>query len=137
VAYDGSVRDVCDGSVVQLFYGDDGLDVTKVSYMKQTAFLAANAASAAQQLGLSSSSSSSEAGLPPASSSSKKKSAKQQGLEQRLRSSLDQFGLLGGRQAEVAAALEQRSSLLAAAASGDKQAEQQLRQELPLMGRWV
>jgi DNA-directed RNA polymerase I subunit RPA1 len=30
VAYDGSVRDVCDGSVVQLYYGDDGLDVTKV-----------------------------------------------------------------------------------------------------------
>jgi hypothetical protein len=110
--------------------------------MKQTAFLAANAASAARQLGLtSSSSSSSEAGLPPASSSKKKASKQQQqqqqqGLEQRLRSSLDQFGLLGDGQAAVAAALKQRSSLLAAAADGDKQAQQQLQQELPLMGRW-
>lgn len=30
ISYDGTVRDVCDGSVVQLYYGDDGLDVTKV-----------------------------------------------------------------------------------------------------------
>lgn len=30
ISYDGTVRDVCDGSVVQLNYGDDGLDVTKV-----------------------------------------------------------------------------------------------------------
>ncbi len=29
MGYDGSVRDVCDGSLVQLCYGDDGLDVTK------------------------------------------------------------------------------------------------------------
>ncbi|KAF6245033.1 hypothetical protein COO60DRAFT_1650460 [Scenedesmus sp. NREL 46B-D3] len=140
VAYDGSVRDVCDGSVVQLYYGDDGLDVTKVSYMKQTAFLAANAASAARQLGLSSSSNS-EAALSPLSSSkrkaSKQQQLQQQRLEQRLRSSLDRFGLLGGRQAEVAAALKQRSLLMAAAAGGDQQAEQQLREELPLMGRWV
>lgn len=44
VHYDATVRDNADGSVVQFAYGEDGLDVTNVSYMRQFKFLAANAA---------------------------------------------------------------------------------------------
>jgi len=47
VAYDGTVRDDCDGSVVQFLYGEDGLDVTRVSYLRQFAFSARNAGAAA------------------------------------------------------------------------------------------
>ena len=44
VHYDGTVRDDGDGSIVQFTYGEDGLDVTRVSYMaQQLGFLAANA----------------------------------------------------------------------------------------------
>lgn len=42
VAYDSTVRDT-DKSIVQFNYGEDGLDVTKVSYHTQFAFLASNA----------------------------------------------------------------------------------------------
>lgn len=42
VAYDSTVRDT-DKSIVQFHYGEDGLDVTKVSYHSQFAFLASNA----------------------------------------------------------------------------------------------
>ncbi|GAX74019.1 hypothetical protein CEUSTIGMA_g1469.t1 [Chlamydomonas eustigma] len=52
VHYDNTVRDNCDGSVVQLLYGEDGLDVTTVSYMRQFGFLAKNAQRFAQQLDL-------------------------------------------------------------------------------------
>ncbi len=46
--YDGTVRDNCDASVVQFAYGEDGLDVMNVSYMKQFPFLARNAERFAQ-----------------------------------------------------------------------------------------
>lgn len=52
VHYDGTVRDNSDGSVVQLLYGEDGLDVLNVSYMQQYEFLARNAQRFAQQLDL-------------------------------------------------------------------------------------
>lgn len=45
-----SPRDNADGSVVQFYYGEDGLDVTNTSYMHQFGFLAANADSFAQRL---------------------------------------------------------------------------------------
>eukprot|EP00879_Flechtneria_rotunda_P019031 GHRR01019981.1.p1 GENE.GHRR01019981.1~~GHRR01019981.1.p1 ORF type:complete len:960 (+),score=400.61 GHRR01019981.1:550-3429(+) len=128
VAHDGTVRDVCDGSVVQLYYGDDGLDVMKVSYMKQTAFLAANAASAAGQIGLLPSSSSSDGG-PDCSH-------QQQHQDLQVQELLRKLGLFGGRQAEVAAALHRRQQLLTAADQGDEQAKAQLQQDLPLMARW-
>jgi DNA-directed RNA polymerase I subunit RPA1 len=44
VHYDHTVRDNADGSIVQFFYGEDGLDITQVSYMGQLGFLARNAA---------------------------------------------------------------------------------------------
>lgn len=43
VGYDGSVRDACDSSLVQLYYGEDGLDVLNTNYMRQFGFLARNA----------------------------------------------------------------------------------------------
>ncbi|KAG2439375.1 hypothetical protein HXX76_004732 [Chlamydomonas incerta] len=43
VHYDGTVRDNCDASIVQFAYGEDGLDVMNVSYMRQFGFLAHNA----------------------------------------------------------------------------------------------
>lgn len=52
VHYDGTVRDNCDSSIVQFAYGEDGLDVLQVGYLKQYAFLARNAERFAQQLGL-------------------------------------------------------------------------------------
>ena len=52
VHYDGTVRDNCDGSVVQFLYGEDGLDVTGASYMRQFTFLADNANCFAQRLDL-------------------------------------------------------------------------------------
>lgn len=52
VHYDGTVRDNCDGSVVQFMYGEDGLDVTGASYMRQFAFLADNAKCFAKRLDL-------------------------------------------------------------------------------------
>ncbi|KAG1672823.1 hypothetical protein FOA52_004627 [Chlamydomonas sp. UWO 241] len=52
VHYDSTVRDNADGSVVQLFYGEDGLDVMGVSFMHQFGFLAHNAQRFAQQLDL-------------------------------------------------------------------------------------
>ncbi|KAF5840615.1 hypothetical protein DUNSADRAFT_16130, partial [Dunaliella salina] len=54
VHYDSTVRDDGDGSIVQFLYGEDGLDVTQVSYMtQQLGFLAANAQRFAQSLDLS------------------------------------------------------------------------------------
>ena len=41
VHYDHTVRD-CDGAVVQFQYGDDAVDVTKVGYQSNFAFLADN-----------------------------------------------------------------------------------------------
>ncbi|KAL6757628.1 hypothetical protein V8C86DRAFT_3135173 [Haematococcus lacustris] len=52
VHYDASVRDNADGSIVQFYYGEDGLDVTQVSYMAQLGFLAANAPRFAQVVGV-------------------------------------------------------------------------------------
>ncbi|KAF8073189.1 rpa1 [Scenedesmus sp. PABB004] len=124
VGYDGTVRDVCDGSIVQLYYGDDGLDVTRVSYMKQTAFLAANAASAARQLGLADGGGGGGGDGGAAA------------LAARLQARLRELGLLGGRQAEAAAALASRGRLLEAAARGDARAARELREALPLMGRF-
>ena len=34
VNYDQSLRDYCDGSVIQFTYGEDGLDVCKSHYLK-------------------------------------------------------------------------------------------------------
>jgi DNA-directed RNA polymerase I subunit RPA1 len=48
VHYDGTVRDNADASIVQFAYGEDGLDVTAVSYMRQYGFLARNAPRFAQ-----------------------------------------------------------------------------------------
>lgn len=42
VNYDGSVRDCNDGSIYQFLYGEDSLDVTKSSYLKQFKFNAQN-----------------------------------------------------------------------------------------------
>ncbi|GFR43873.1 hypothetical protein Agub_g5002 [Astrephomene gubernaculifera] len=50
VHYDGTVRDNCDASIVQFAYGEDGLDVMNVSYMKQFGFLARNAERFSQQV---------------------------------------------------------------------------------------
>lgn len=50
-AYDGSVRD-SDGSVVQFLYGEDGLEVTKQSYLMNFKFLAQNYLSLVAQLNL-------------------------------------------------------------------------------------
>jgi DNA-directed RNA polymerase I subunit RPA1 len=135
ISYDGTVRDVCDGSVVQLSYGDDGLDVTKVSYMKQTEFMAANASSLARKLGLR---------VDPqqlvhgeAADHSSKKKRKQQLSQQvsQLQSQLQELGLLDKRQSDIAAAVQLRTELLAKASGGDEQALQQLQEQLPLMGR--
>lgn len=53
VHYDSTVRDDADGSIVQFLYGEDGLDVTAVSYMtSQLGFLAANAPRFAQGVDL-------------------------------------------------------------------------------------
>ena len=46
-----SVRDNCDGSIVQLYYGEDGLDVLNTSYMRRFDFLARNAERFAQVVG--------------------------------------------------------------------------------------
>ncbi|KAI8463429.1 MAG: hypothetical protein J3K34DRAFT_526989 [Monoraphidium minutum] len=50
VAYDGTVRDACDGSVVQFYYGEDGLDVMATSYLRQHGFIAQNAEGVADAL---------------------------------------------------------------------------------------
>jgi len=39
VAYDGTVRDVCDGSIVQCLYGEDGIDPTQASCLRTLPFL--------------------------------------------------------------------------------------------------
>eukprot|EP00201_Polytomella_parva_P014628 CAMPEP_0175069470 /NCGR_PEP_ID=MMETSP0052_2-20121109/18211_1 /TAXON_ID=51329 ORGANISM="Polytomella parva, Strain SAG 63-3" /NCGR_SAMPLE_ID=MMETSP0052_2 /ASSEMBLY_ACC=CAM_ASM_000194 /LENGTH=1785 /DNA_ID=CAMNT_0016336545 /DNA_START=347 /DNA_END=5704 /DNA_ORIENTATION=- len=52
VHYDYTVRDNCDGSIVQLCYGEDGMDVMNISYLNQFGFLARNARRFAQQLNL-------------------------------------------------------------------------------------
>jgi hypothetical protein len=131
ISYDGTVRDVCDGSVVQLNYGDDGLDVTKVSYMKQTDFMAANASSLARKLGLRVD----PQQLDAAAASSSKKKRKQQ-LSQ-LQSQLQELGLFDKRQGQIAAAVELRTKLLGQAAKGDESAAKQLQEQLPLMARYV
>lgn len=127
ISYDGTVRDVCDGSVVQLNYGDDGLDVTKVSYIKQSEFMAMNASSLARKLGLR---------VDPHSSAADRSSKKkrQQQVSQ-LQSQLQELGLFDKQQAGVAAAVQLRTELLAKAADGDEQAQQQLQEQLPLMAR--
>jgi DNA-directed RNA polymerase I subunit RPA1 len=42
VAYDATVRDDSDGSVVQFAYGEDGLDVLNTSYLDSFDFLQSN-----------------------------------------------------------------------------------------------
>ncbi|GIL46561.1 hypothetical protein Vafri_3552 [Volvox africanus] len=42
IHYDGTVRDNCDSSIVQFMYGEDGLDVVNISYIRQFSFLARN-----------------------------------------------------------------------------------------------
>jgi DNA-directed RNA polymerase I subunit RPA1 len=132
ISYDGTVRDVCDGSVVQLNYGDDGLDVTKVSYIKQSEFMAANAASLARKLGLQLDA---QGGAAAADGSSKKKRKQQQQQLSQLQSQLQELGLFDRRQQDIAAALQLRTKLQAQAASGDAEAKKQLQQQLPLMAR--
>jgi DNA-directed RNA polymerase I subunit RPA1 len=131
ISYDGTVRDVCDGSVVQLNYGDDGLDVTKVSYMKKTEFMAANASSLARKLGLRV-----DPQQPDAAAASSSKKKRKQQLSQ-LQSQLQELGLLDKRQGEIAAAVELRTKLLRQAAEGDESATKQLQEQLPLMARYV
>lgn len=133
ISYDGTVRDVCDGSVVQLHYGDDGLDVTKVSYMKQTEFMAANASGLAHKLGLHVDPQQQDAAAAAAVDGSSKKKRKQQLLQ--LQSQLQELGLFDKKQADIAAAVELRQQLLRKAAGGDEDAEKQLQEQLPLMAR--
>jgi DNA-directed RNA polymerase beta' subunit len=42
VGYDSSVRDSSDGSIVQFLYGEDGLDISKQTYIQQFSFTARN-----------------------------------------------------------------------------------------------
>jgi DNA-directed RNA polymerase I subunit RPA1 len=49
VCYDYTVRD-SDGSIVQFYYGDDALDVTKTSYLNKYEFAAENADTLNQQV---------------------------------------------------------------------------------------
>ncbi|KXZ53087.1 hypothetical protein GPECTOR_8g79 [Gonium pectorale] len=95
VHYDGTVRDNCDASVVQFAYGEDGLDVMNVSYMRQFGFLARNAERFTQVVD-----------KEPALEASK-------------------VAGLTGREAEVAATLRERAALLSAAArqAADGQAD--------------
>jgi DNA-directed RNA polymerase I subunit RPA1 len=134
ISYDGTVRDVCDGSVVQLSYGDDGLDVTKVSYMKQTEFMAANASSLARKLGLRVDPQLVQGEAADGSSKKKRKQQLSQQISQ-LQSQLQELGLLDKRHSDVAAAVQLRTELLAKESGGDEQAQQQLQEQLPLMGR--
>jgi DNA-directed RNA polymerase I subunit RPA1 len=50
VSYDSSVRDSSDGSVVQFLYGEDGLDISKQTYIQQFSFTARNFASQLEKL---------------------------------------------------------------------------------------
>ncbi|KAK9909518.1 hypothetical protein WJX75_003467 [Coccomyxa subellipsoidea] len=50
VHYDHTVRDDCDGSIVQFAYGEDGVDVTARSFMREFGFLSRNAERFAQQV---------------------------------------------------------------------------------------
>ncbi|KAG8407441.1 hypothetical protein J3459_014176 [Metarhizium acridum] len=49
VAYDTTVRDA-DGSIIQFLYGEDGLDVTKQTYLKDFGFILRNLTSEVAQL---------------------------------------------------------------------------------------
>ncbi|KND93925.1 DNA-directed RNA polymerase I subunit [Tolypocladium ophioglossoides CBS 100239] len=49
VGYDTTVRDA-DGSIIQFLYGEDGLDVTKQTYLKEFGFILRNLTSEAAQL---------------------------------------------------------------------------------------
>ncbi|KKA26087.1 hypothetical protein TD95_004021 [Thielaviopsis punctulata] len=53
VSYDSTVRDA-DGSLVQLLYGEDGLDVAKQKYLTDFTFVARNMVSEASQLSIGS-----------------------------------------------------------------------------------
>ncbi|CAL8467924.1 g7462 [Coccomyxa elongata] len=50
IHYDHTVRDDCDGSIVQFAYGEDGMDVTARSFMREFGILARNAERFAQQV---------------------------------------------------------------------------------------
>eukprot|EP00891_Asterochloris_glomerata_P002926 jgi/Astpho2/2926/e_gw1.00050.63.1_t len=50
VHYDSTVRDDADGSVVQFQYGEDGIDVMQVGFLRKFGFLSQNVARFAQQL---------------------------------------------------------------------------------------
>jgi DNA-directed RNA polymerase I subunit RPA1 len=100
VAYDGTVRDDCDGSVVQFLYGEDGLDVTRVSYLRQFAFAARNAEAAAGRVAGGDAAAAALL-LGPAASGAKD-------------------APLAGADAAVARALAQRRAMLAASADDGK-----------------
>jgi DNA-directed RNA polymerase I subunit RPA1 len=91
-------------AVVQFYYGEDGLDVTQVSYLRSYDFIARNAAAAALKVGLNPGSSSSSGG--------------------------------GVLEQAVTAALRERTKLLKKARKGDLEAQQQLKEHLPVMARF-
>ncbi|EFJ45495.1 hypothetical protein VOLCADRAFT_105949 [Volvox carteri f. nagariensis] len=93
VHYDGTVRDNCDASIVQLAYGEDGLDVMNVSYMLQFGFLARNAERFVQQ------------------------------VDQDTAMTASKVACLTEREAKVAAALEKRGKLLEKASQQEKEGQ--------------
>lgn len=42
VAYDYTVRDISDGSIMQFYYGEDSIDASKKSYLQNFDFLFKN-----------------------------------------------------------------------------------------------
>jgi hypothetical protein len=112
-------------TVVQFQYGEDGLDVTQVSYLKQYAFMARNAAAAALRMG-----------LPPPSSGYSRHYQQQQVLA-KLDNAMEQLLKREGPEAQaVVAYLRQRTKLLRKALKGDSAAAQELLEGLPLSAQY-
>ena len=109
VGYDFTVRDACDGSVVQFRYGDDGLDVLATSYLKQHGFVAQNAAAEAAALDA-------------------RAVLAEGGGEGGVKA--------GAAPREVAAARRARGKLLRKALKGDASAAKELADSLPLSARF-
>jgi len=110
--------------VVQFQYGEDGLDVTQVSYLKQYAFMARNAAAAALRMGLP---------LP----SSGTRQQQQQLILAKLDSAMEQMlKREGPAEQAVAAYLHKRTKLLRKALKGDSDAAQELLEGLPLSAQY-
>ncbi|KAK9816421.1 hypothetical protein WJX72_000053 [[Myrmecia] bisecta] len=79
VHYDCTVRDDSDGSIVQFQYGEDGIDVMNIGYLKQFGFLAQNAERFAQQLDLDAAVQASQtAGLEAAEGKAREASSRRQ-----------------------------------------------------------